>query len=330
MKFSVDGWDPSYGSAFDVAELSESTATVDATMEVPAGEWAPLPPPADPAVPSAVLFVDGVRRIDARVWIDDENAVAGGSRAVEGICASYAAGVVRTCLETALVEGAEIRRVLFTEAHTATHIATGSTRYMMHHAEPSPSQSGDALSNALQRALSDLEAIVAADARRNSPSNDDLLIVDGPLRDRARLPRTLGYIKSHNAQYLPPELNGVVATLDVGQRTPIFSIATGWQRYSWYLRLPCAQAGPWTGIVRLEAPPSLDMLEVTALANTSQALLGRFASEEYRDSRAPQNLVPIAGLEKALRHQLGSASLLYREIRTASRTAAAELNAAQE
>ena len=95
-------------------------------------------------------------------------------------------------------------------------------------------------------------------------------------------------------------------------------IGTGWDRYSWYLRLPCLPAGPWTGIVRVEAAPTLDLAEVVALADTSQRLLGRFASVEYKDGRAPQNLVPIAGLEKDLRHRLGFAPLLYREIRAAA------------
>ena len=319
MKFSVDGWDPSYGPAFEVEELAESTATIDATLEVSAGAWAPLAPPGQLALPSVVLFVDGVRRIDARVWIDDADAVDGGSRAVAGLCASYAAGVVRSSGNDARVVASEVRRGLFTEAHTATHIATDAGKFTMHHVVPNPAQPGTAtLTNALQQALFDLEGVVAANARADIQSDDDLLIVDGPIRRRTDLPRTLGFIKTHSTQYLPTELNDVVAELDTGERTPVFSVATGWQRYSWYLRLPCEPAGPWTGIVRVEAAPTLDLAEVTALANVSQALLGRFASVEYKDSRAPQNLVPIAGLEKDLRHRLGSAPLLYRELRAAS------------
>ncbi|HTX96979.1 MAG TPA: hypothetical protein VME67_20325 [Mycobacterium sp.] len=79
-----------------------------------------------------------------------------------------------------------------------------------------------------------------------------MLVVDGPLRDRAHLVRALGYNKTHHAQYLPPDLNAMVAALGTAERTPIFAIATGWSRYSWYLRLPCLPSGAWTGIVRLE------------------------------------------------------------------------------
>jgi DNA helicase HerA-like ATPase len=58
--------------------------------------------------------------------------------------------------------------------------------------------------------------------------------------------------------------------------------------------------------------------EVIGLANVSQALLGRFASVEYKDSRAPQNLVPIAGQENDLRHRLGASPLLHRALRAAA------------
>ena len=126
MRFSVDGWDPNYGSATEIEELPESSVQVDATIEVPAAKWSPVPRGASTRAPSAVLFVDGVRRIDARVWIDDEHAddSAGASRAVAGICASYAAGLICCCGQGAHHLGAEVRRGLFTAAAIATHTAT--------------------------------------------------------------------------------------------------------------------------------------------------------------------------------------------------------------
>ena len=53
----------------------------------------------------------------------------------------------------------------------------------------------------------------------------------------------------------------------------------------------------------------------------SQVTLVRFASVEYKDSRAPQNLYPIAGLERALRRRLGEPSVLYRALRRAAAAA---------
>ncbi|MGK2320615.1 hypothetical protein [Gordonia rhizosphera] len=303
-------------------DLAETTSKIDTTLEVSAAKWAPIAT-TDTAIPSAVLFVDGVRRIDGRAWIDDATAADGkGHRAVPGLCASYAAGVMCSCSNGAHLVASEVRRGLFTDARTATHVDTHSGTYKFHRTVPSPELPPTvSLTNAVQRALTDLEITVAVDARdrcAEHTGDDDLLIVDGPLRGRGHLPRALGYVKTHSAQYLPNELNNIVAQLGTGERTPVFAVGSGWDRYSWYLRLPCLPAGPWAGIVRLEAAPELLLKDVVALANITQVLLGRFASVEYKDGRAPQNLVPIAGLERDLKHRLGLAPMLYRALRGAA------------
>ena len=124
-------------------------------------------------------------------------------------------------------------------------------------------------------------------------------------------------------QYLPPDLNAVVGALTPGQRTPAFLMGTSWDRHSWYLRLPGRNGAPWSGVVRIECPATLPVDEVTRLAGLSQRCLGRFASAAYKDSRAPQNLYPIAGLERELRRRLGDPRLLYRALREAARPDAA-------
>jgi hypothetical protein len=179
-----------------------------------------------------------------------------------------------------------------------------------------------ALSEALQEQLTATEIDTATDARvdtdAHASSANDLLVVDGPLRGREKLERAVGYIKSHQTEYLPAELNVLVGALRPGQRTPVFLMGTTWERYSWYLRLPGQAGAPWAGVVRLEAGPQLADADAVALANVTQRVLGRFASEEYKDARAPQNLYPIAGLEKHLRHRLGDQALIYRALRAAA------------
>jgi hypothetical protein len=96
-------------------------------------------------------------------------------------------------------------------------------------------------------------------------------------------------------------------------------MGTSWDRHSWYLRLPGPKGAPWSGVVRIECPATLAAEEVTRLAGLSQRCLGRFASAAYKDSRAPQNLYPIAGLERELRHRLGDPQVLYRALRAAAR-----------
>lgn len=175
------------------------------------------------------------------------------------------------------------------------------------------------LSLALQRDLADVELLAAANARRESgDDSDDLLVVDGPLQGRQHLPRVIGFIKSHRSDYLPAELGLLVSALEPGERTPVFRLAGSWERHTWYLRLPCPPGAPWAGVVRVECRADLHSDDAVALAYLSQATLPRFASTEYKDSRAPQNLYPIAGLEVALRRRLGEQPLLYRFLRSAA------------
>src|SRR5690606_21359879 len=150
-----------------------------------------------------------------------------------------------------------------------------------------------------QRRLYQLEVEVSEAARRTV--EDDLLLVDGPLRGRTHLPRTLGYAKTHHKQYLDPVLARTVTALAPGQRTPIFLLAGPWNRYSWYLRLPGPASVPWAGVVRVECSADQPLGAVIRQADMSAVTLPKFASTPYKDPRAPQNLVPIAGLERRLR-----------------------------
>ena len=86
-----------------------------------------------------------------------------------------------------------------------------------------------------------------------------------------------------------------------GERSPVFRLGTAWGGWSWYLRLPVAIGAPWAGIVRVECSADLPVEAAIELADLSLVTLPRFASTPYKDPRAPQNLIPIAGLERRLR-----------------------------
>jgi hypothetical protein len=118
MRFSVDGWDPAYGASLELEEqLAESTASVTVDVELPAGQWRAIDATADVVLPAAVLFVDGVRRIEARVWIDEDSPDGGApADATAALCASYGAGVVCCSGQQAHVVLAEMRRGVFSVA----------------------------------------------------------------------------------------------------------------------------------------------------------------------------------------------------------------------
>ena len=319
MHVMVDGWAPDYGSSLqEVEELEESVEQIDADVEVSAARWAPRAVRAMP-VPEAVLFVDGVRRIEARLWISPD---ADGD-AEPGLCASYAAGVVRSVGGRATLDVAEVRRTLVSTSEGVTDLPSRLGTWAGVHAKADPKRPVfDVLSLTLQQRLADLEAICATSARAvQGEDADDLLVVDGPLHGRTKLPRAIGMIKSHRAAYLPAELNRVVASLAAGERTPVFRLTTTWERYTWYLRLPGASGSPWAGVVRVECSPDLTPERAWSLASLSQNVLPKYASEPFKDPRAPQNLYPIGGLERALRHRLGDPQLLRRALLTANRDA---------
>lgn len=359
MRFNIDPWDPSYGSSVDEG-FKESTAKIEAGVEEAPANWRPVPLPAargrQVAAPDAVLFVDGVRREDARGWIHDlAPADTRAMSAVPAVCASFASGVVCSCALGAHLLTARVERGLFTPARHAADITTQAGTYQV---RPVTGDGPDGLNLAIQQAMTTLEIATAAGARQGHPvpadgdglgsaeslgdepglvwprqrlgeapaerptgpreRQDALLVVDGPLRGRTHMPRTLGFIKTHHSRYLEAPQHEVVGRLEPGERTPVFMMGTNWDRFTWYLRLPSRPGAPWAGVARVECPASLPAADAIALADLSQVVLPRFASHEFKDGRAPQNLYPIAGLERALRRRLGDRQLLYRSLRRAA------------
>src|SRR5690606_37275959 len=312
-RFWVDPWDPAYLDGADGGDSPPESGSVDPDVEIPAAAWAPVPWPADLRAPDTVLLVDGVRRTDARVWTQEPD---GGS--YPGLAVSYAAGVVRCDLrrgEAALAGPPAVERRLVTASPTAADLVLGPVRYEVYRVTAGELSQ---LPGAVQSPLTRLEAGVATAVREGGADPGDLLVVDGPLRGRSELPRAVGYVKSHQRRYLPPELDAVVAALGAGQRSPVFRLDTHWRCYSWYVRLPGGSGAPWSGLARLECSANLTPHGAVALADLSLVTLPRFAATAYKDPRAPQNLIPIAGLEQRLRARLGDARLLHRALTRAA------------
>ena len=199
-------------------------------MEVPAGRWRPIDPDPAGSLPGALLFVDGVRRVEAQLWIDGDAPPAGRAwpavrpdgEPTAALCASYAAGVVCCCAAGAHLVVAKLRRGLFSVAPHASDIRTRAGQYQAHHVRVkragapghdhavagAPGQARRGRGDRGHRGPRHGRPAPARTRRRHpADSASDLLIVDGPLRGRQHLPRVLGYIKSHHATYLPPELN---------------------------------------------------------------------------------------------------------------------------
>jgi hypothetical protein len=339
MRVTIDPWDPSYGTSADEAG-AESEAAIDLTVERPLVAWAAVAAPPGLVLPEVIQFVDGVRRVDARVWIEPDAAAGsttgdsitgppstGSASAEPALAASWAAGVV-VCVADgraqAVLGPVEVGRGLFSACAAATDLVT---RHGTYRRRPATTGAPDDLSLALQQAMNLSEIAVAgqaaqgaATASRNSPDGwaGRLLVVDGPLRGRQGLADAIGLIKTHHTHYLPVDQRGLLGQLAPGERTPLFRIASSWIRHAWYLRLPGGGGGPMAGIVRCECSADVSTDGAVGLADWSAATLPRYASAAHKDARAPQNLYPIGGLERELRRRLGDSRLLYRALRSAA------------
>lgn len=297
----VEGWDPDFGTAFVPGDFEPTSARVDASVELDPERWKPMPP--EPAELRDVAFVDGVRRIDALVWISDDTEAPR-----LGLCASCAAGMVASN---------EIRTVV-TERHliTSADIASLETTVGCFEARHVEVGSSTELNLEVQNVLRELETGVAENPV--PPDGESLVLIDGPLSKQHTRAGALGYIKTHRVSYLDEGTTRTVLALRAGERSPLFLTTTAWKRYSCYLRLPGAQEHPWAGMVRLEVAGTTPLDEARRLVNAAQALLPRYASVPHKEPRAPQNLFPIGGLERELRRRLGDAQLVHRAIRTAA------------
>jgi hypothetical protein len=234
---------------------------------------------------------------------------------VPALCATIGAGVVQVEGTRAQLVDARVVRGVFGHGAPLSAIDTSCGRYEPHDVA---GDTPEALVIALQDRMATLEHEAAA-AIADLSSGDDTLIVDGPLRGRGHLPNSVGYVKTQHTQYLAPPLDHVVTRLAVGQRTPLFEITGMLSRVSWYARLPGARTHSLAGIVRCEIDANVSLDAARRLADQVTARLPRFASSPHKDSRAPQNLYPIAGLERELRRRLGDPWLTERALRVAAR-----------
>lgn len=300
MRFTVEAWAPDFGASMEAAPEEEPTAPIETAIEVPDAAWAPIH--ARGEVPEEVAFVDGVNRIDAQVWLLDDDVPK------PGLCSTVAAGVV-VCNAEARVTDVAVERRLYAGSPSAEAISTSHATYAVAH------WAGDVdmLAAAVIDGMRSLEARVA----RAAPPVP-LLVLDGLLWGREDVPNAIGYVKSHRRRYLTDDQERVLHALEPGQRTPMFLLSTQWSRFTWYVRLPGGSGHPLAGLVRCEANNALSVADAARLADASCAALPRFASAAHRDPRAPQNLYPIGGLERQLRRRMGDARLLERSLRVAA------------
>lgn len=308
----VDPWDPQYGGSIDIDEDQEPDLDV-IDLDVEDGEWEAREP-AEPSALPRIAFIDGVRRIDVRLFAEEERSSA------PAIAGSWAVGAAWSA-KPPRIEPVEVGRELVVgggldHEDLVAHIGDHELRYQY-------SGVGDANLSAPMQGLQNRmrEAEGSLGERVFEAGRADLMVLDGPLTYFAERGPVLGLIKRQSRAYLPPDRALILHTLAPGRRTPVFKIGEqhGREMYTWYARLADGRAidGLMTGVVRVEVSTQVGLRQAVELADLSAAVLPRFATRIGRDPRAPQNLYPVAQLESTLRHRLGDNELVRRALETA-------------
>jgi len=305
----LDPWQVDYGTELPLT-IAPDDASADVSLDLEAaGPWAPIVPP-PPATAPHLVFIDGIRRIEARILVRHDG------RLVHGAFGGYAVGAVDVDGGQATYGVARVERVA----------ALACGLLLPNAVTPSPAATYRPITTAASEPDAPLAAIQhemrAAEERLARELADEagtVVVADGPLTfQEPTRGAAIGYVKRIFELYVPASTLELLARLPIGGRTPLFAIRSSrrFARFSWFVRL--AASGPTdaelAGIVRMEVPETLGLERARALADAATALLPRFVPCRGRDPRAPQNLLPIAALESHLRRRLGDARLLRRHL----------------
>ncbi len=301
----LDPWAAEYEGSIQVLDGGEPAA-VDTRVERAA--WLAIRPPSGPR-PARIAFVDGVRRIEHRLLVE------GAGRTAFGLLGSFGVGAV-VVERHARVTGERTGRVAVAAGGLALDpllVAVGARDHLVFEPRSEPEDTPMAPVDGLQKAMRQGEAGLT---ERLSPEVD-VVFQDGPLSFVTRTQGSVvGFVKRLLRAYLEPSAHALLPRLGTGERTPLFLIEGREPRYSWYQRIAFGRPieSALSGVVRLETRAAAGVEEARRLADLAARELPRFASDATRDPRAPQNLLPIGGLESRLKHLLGDPTLVRHAI----------------
>lgn len=302
----VEPWAPDYGSPYEALDRVDDQR-VDETVET-SHPWRPIDARDDGI--DRVVFVDGVRRVDARLTLDSEYGP------VPGLCGSLGVGAVLWDRQTPRSEviRADVERVaVFGEGWGVPMPPVGPQ--LSYRTESVTDADPGALIQHFHGLMRRAEARLSEEIAQQGL----FVVADGPINDLSATEK-VGYIKTHRVRYLSDQNAKTIAELARAQRTPLFLIGAGgaYPKYSWYLRLTDRGRGhSWSGVVRAEVSSHIELGLARTLADRATALLPLVASLAHVDPRAPQNLVPIGALERELRRRLGDPAFVYRQVSAA-------------
>lgn len=312
LEVRLDPWQPEFGPEFAGMEdivLNDAQAAVDIGVERPSGDWGSIEPgPRD--LERSVWFIDGVRRLEARV-----TAKVDGSYCY-GAFGSYAVGSVHLNSEQAyfdrFVTGRIFALASAEQPSREIQVSRGLNYIPARVVESEPDAPLRTIHGQMRQAEEALAREIASHENR-------LVVVDGPLTfEESTRGCAVGYVKRIIKPYLGPLQIALLPLLKPGQRTPLFALSGSrrFARTSWFLRLTELRKGDsdFSGVVRLEVAASVGLEKARMLADSCGALLPSLKGRRALDRRAPQNLMPIGALETFLRRKLGDERMTRRRL----------------
>ena len=312
-RFSFDTW-----KTLEIEDdyLEESEEIED--PEVETKEWKPIG--GTPCEGVSIVFVDGVRRTENLIYLEDEEG-----NFTEGAFVSVGAGAL--FMTHARINPAEeafrnfkVERYLLLKK--GLDLGEEKLRFEFGESilEFAVKTTEKELSPFVNELMSRMEAEVAEKTYREV--KPDLMITDGTVHYTAKVKELpfVGYVKKHRKRYVPNEKTYIFRELKVGERTPIVKLHSqpamegegvkSFDKFTWYVRI--SENEGISGIARLEVSAGIGLRRAVELANKTAWIIPEFASAEFSDRRAPHNLTPIKYLENALRRRLGSQALIRR------------------
>ncbi|MEM6431642.1 MAG: hypothetical protein AAF708_20555 [Deinococcota bacterium] len=335
MNLRLDPWAAEYNTALsaETSVLPEAAdnASLNTDIEMDGNSWqAQRPQTAVQAAWQDLFFLDGSRRIEARVLLEqDRQQLAFGALGTYGVgavscCASFSRRaeflddmeIERICVLSSGYNHVADEQVLPLTAQSPVQLGNLSYRIV-----PTNKSDADAVVAKLQDAMLEAERNLAARLAEQHPNA--LVIGDGPRSFNVRAENILGYVKTIQKVKISVEQLAVVQRLEQGERSPLYVVnpRTAEQQYfEWFMRL--RDPRPWlyslAGIVRLQAyagsDPESRLEDVINLANWLTLTLPKLASRQHQDPRAPQQLLPIRALEAELHRRMGNHAIVRRRI----------------
>ena len=332
MNLRLDPWAAEYNTAYyaEVTNREDDQVSLNTALEQAADAWQPIQQPAPETTWTDIFFLDGSRRVEARVLLEQDRR-----QLAFGAMGSYAVGAVSCCAHfsrpATFVDDMRVKRICALssgydrvneptplEVNAVAPFQLGHLRYDI---IPTEETDADAVVRKLQQEMLEAEKALAGNLADSHPQA--LIVVDGRRSLLSRERNLVGYVKTiHDIKINRAQLD-VVQRLEQGERSPIYLVNPGrseQQYFEWFLRL--RDPRPWlyslAGMVRLQAYAGNDadayLNDTINLANWLSATLPTLASRQHQDPRAPQQLLPIRALEAELRRLMGNPAILRRRI----------------